>query len=285
MRKYDEAYVMIGFSVTMVGDEERLRYHCTAKLKAEAQKKRGEEGFLGIVSCTACGQQVNHIQKDSMYRHPTLKVLICKYCFKYYMNDDISYEADGMDEQCRWCAEGGNLICCDFYHNKKCIILCNLSRKELSAIMDDNNKWHYYVCQPEPLLDLVTACDSIFESLEQLLQQNKKRLRVNSDKSKMYDNSLKYSSRKNSSNCNREEELDHPFSGTLTCKALIVSNVLLKKIKKLAETTTNMNAGFIKFLKATGNSKINKIVHICQLRAFKSVLNDIKMVLFCSGLM
>lgn len=39
-----------------------------------------EEGLHGIVSCTACGQQVNHFQKDSIYRHPTLKVLICKVC-------------------------------------------------------------------------------------------------------------------------------------------------------------------------------------------------------------
>lgn len=33
---------------------------------------------MGIVSCTACGRQVNHFQRDSFYRHPVLKVLICK---------------------------------------------------------------------------------------------------------------------------------------------------------------------------------------------------------------
>lgn len=43
-----------------------------------------EEGLHGIVSCTACGQQVNHFQKDSIYRHPTLKVLICKVCGKQF---------------------------------------------------------------------------------------------------------------------------------------------------------------------------------------------------------
>ncbi|KAM3827605.1 transcriptional regulator ATRX isoform 1-T1 [Vipera latastei] len=259
-----------------------FRNRNTAKLKPEAQKKRGEEGLHGIVSCTACGQQVNHFQKDSIYRHPTLKVLICKTCFKYYMSDDISRDADGMDEQCRWCAEGGNLICCDFCHNafcKKCI-LRNLGRKELSTIMDENNQWHCYICQPEPLLDLVTACDSVFENLEQLLQQNKKRIRVDSDKSKIYDHSLKYSSKKNSSSCNGEEKkLDHPYSGALTYsyKALMVPKVLLKKTKKLVETTTNMNASFVKFLKeATENSEINRTVHIRQLKAFKSVLNDIK---------
>lgn len=158
-----------------------------------------EDGLHGIVSCTACGQQVNHFQKDSIYRHPSLQVLICKNCFKYYMSDDISRDSDGMDEQCRWCAEGGNLICCDFCHNafcKKCI-LRNLGRKELSTIMDENNQWYCYICHPEPLLDLVTACNSVFENLEQLLQQNKKKIKVDNEKtSKVYEHAPRFSPKK-----------------------------------------------------------------------------------------
>uniref|UniRef100_A0A674JUB6 Transcriptional regulator ATRX n=1 Tax=Terrapene triunguis TaxID=2587831 RepID=A0A674JUB6_9SAUR len=253
-------------------------------MKPEAPKKRGEEGLHGIVSCTACGQQVNHFQKDSIYRHPTLKVLICKTCYKYYMSDDISRDSDGMDEQCRWCAEGGNLICCDFCHNafcKKCI-LRNLGRKELSAIMDENNQWHCYICHPEPLLDLVTACDSVFENLEQLLQQNKKKIRVESEKSKIYDHTLKFSPKRNISNCNGEEKkLDDSYSGSLTYsyKALMVPKDMLKKTKKLVETTTNMNASFVSFLKtAAENSEINSTIQLRQLKAFKSVLSDIKKV-------
>ncbi|KYO38303.1 transcriptional regulator ATRX [Alligator mississippiensis] len=259
-----------------------FRSRNTVKMKPEAPKKRGEEGLHGIVSCTACGQQVNHFQKDSIYRHPTLKVLICKTCYKYYMSDDISRDSDGMDEQCRWCAEGGNLICCDFCHNafcKKCI-LRNLGRKELSTIMDENNQWHCYICQPEPLLDLVTACDSVFENLEQLLQQNKKKIKVESEKSKIYDHAIKFSPKRNSSNCNGEEKkIDDSYSGSLTYsyKALMVPKDLLKKAKKLVETTTNMNASFVNFLKkATENSEINPTVQVRQLKAFKSVLSDIK---------
>lgn len=30
------------------------------------------------VNCTACGQQVNHFQRDSVYQHPVLQVLLCK---------------------------------------------------------------------------------------------------------------------------------------------------------------------------------------------------------------
>uniref|UniRef100_A0A8C6ZCF1 DNA helicase n=1 Tax=Nothoprocta perdicaria TaxID=30464 RepID=A0A8C6ZCF1_NOTPE len=238
-----------------------FRSRNTVKMKPEAPKKRGEEGLHGIVSCTACGQQVNHFQKDSIYRHPTLKVLICKV---------------------KWCAEGGNLICCDFCHNafcKKCI-LRNLGRKELSTILDENSQWHCYICHPEPLLDLVTACDSVFENLEQLLQQNKKKIRVESEKSKIYDHTLKFSPKRNSSNCNGEEKkIDESYSGSLTYsyKALMVPKDMLKKTKKLVETTANMNASFVSFLKkAAENSEVSPTVQLRQLKAFKSVLGDIK---------
>ncbi|XP_054551639.1 transcriptional regulator ATRX isoform X2 [Talpa occidentalis] len=257
-------------------------FRSRSKMKTESLKKRGD-GLHGIVSCTACGQQVNHFQKDSIYRHPSLQVLICKNCFKYYMSDDISRDSDGMDEQCRWCAEGGNLICCDFCHNafcKKCI-LRNLGRKELSTIMDENNQWYCYICHPEPLLDLVTACNSVFENLEQLLQQNKKKIKIDSEKSnKVCEHTSRFSPKKNSSNCNGEEKkLEDTCSGSVTYSyaALIVPKEMIKKAKKLIETTTNMNSSYVKFLKqATDNSEINSATKLRQLKAFKSVLADIK---------
>ncbi|XP_075814025.1 transcriptional regulator ATRX isoform X2 [Microtus pennsylvanicus] len=257
-------------------------FRSRSKMKTENLKKRGD-GLHGIVSCTACGQQVNHFHKDSIYRHPSLKVLICKNCFKYYMSDDISRDSDGMDEQCRWCAEGGNLICCDFCHNafcKKCI-LRNLGRKELSTILDENNQWYCYICQPEPLLDLVTACNSVFENLEQLLQQNKKKIKVDSEKSsKVCDQTCKFSPKKNSSSCNGEEKkLEDSCSGSVTCtySALTVPKELTKKTKILIETTSNMNSSYVKFLKqAADNSEMSPALKLRQLKAFKSVLADIK---------
>lgn len=259
-------------------------FRSRSKMKTESLKKRGEDGLHGIVSCTACGQQVNHFQKDSIYRHPSLHVLICKNCFKYYMSDDISRDSDGMDEQCRWCAEGGNLICCDFCHNafcKKCI-LRNLGRKELSTIMDENNQWYCYICHPEPLLDLVTACNSVFENLEQLLQQNKKKIKVDNEKSnKVCDHTSRFSPKKNNSNCNGEEKkLDDSSSGSVTYSysALVVPKEMIKKAKKLVETTTNMNSSYIKFLRqaTADNSEINSATKLRQFKAFKSVLADIK---------
>uniref|UniRef100_G1Q3G3 Transcriptional regulator ATRX n=1 Tax=Myotis lucifugus TaxID=59463 RepID=G1Q3G3_MYOLU len=258
-------------------------FRSRSKMKTENLKKRGEDGLHGIVSCTACGQQVNHFQKDSIYRHPSLQVLICKNCFKYYMSDDISRDSDGMDEQCRWCAEGGNLICCDFCHNafcKKCI-LRNLGRKELSTIMDENNQWYCYICHPEPLLDLVTACNSVFENLEQLLQQNKKKIKVDNEKNnKVCDHTPRFSPKKNSSNCNgQEKKLGDSCSGSVTYSysALIVPKEMIKKAKKLIETTANMNSSYVKFLKqSTDNSEIDSATKLRQLKAFKSVLADIR---------
>ncbi|XP_067853277.1 transcriptional regulator ATRX isoform X2 [Heptranchias perlo] len=294
------------------GPEFRSR---NSKNKMETSKKRGEclfmwrrhynndENLHGIVSCTACGQQVNHFHKDSVQRHPALKVLICKNCHKYYMSDDISRDADGMDEQCRWCAEGGNLICCDFCHNAFCksCILRNLGRKELSNIMDENKKWYCYVCNPEPLLDLVTACDSVFECLDQLWQQNKKKkdfdkFKLDSDKCKSpgphdSDKSVDHeykNTRKRISNedCNGQEKdagslkALSPGSGNITYsyKALKVPKDILKKARKLIDTTANLNISFVNFLKQKGLKESEPNVNMRQLKAFKSVLGDLKKV-------
>ncbi|XP_072127003.1 transcriptional regulator ATRX isoform X2 [Mobula birostris] len=272
------------------------------KNKMETSKKRGDENLQGIVSCTACGQQVNHFHKDSVQRHPALKVLICKNCHKYYMSDDISRDADDMDEQCRWCAEGGNLICCDFCHNAFCksCILRNLGRKELSNIMDENKKWYCYVCNPEPLLDLVTACDSVFECLDQLWQQNKRKKDFEKfkfdnekckspgphDSDKSVDQDYKNTQRISSKDCNGQEKDTSSLkslssgSGTITYsyKALKVPKEILKKARKLIDTTANLNISFVNFLKQKDLDESEPNVNMRQLRAFKSVLGDLKKV-------
>lgn len=257
------------------------KFRSKRRMRIENFKKRTGR-FHGIVSCTACGQQVNHFQKGSFYRHPSLSVLICKNCFKYYMSDDISRASDGMDEQCRWCAEGGNLIGCDFCHNAFCkrCVLHNFGRKELSTILDESNQWHCYVCNPEPLLKLVNACDSVFENLEELLQENKKMKAERKNNRKVRARTPKLSPKKYSFNCNGEKEkLDESCSGSVSRgdSALTVPEDLLQKTKELIEITTNTNSSYIKFLKqAADNSEMSPALKLQQLVAFKSVLADIK---------
>ncbi|NXW05175.1 ATRX regulator, partial [Fregetta grallaria] len=216
-----------------------------------------EEGLHGIVSCTACGQQVNHFQKDSIYRHPTLKVLICKTCYKYYMSDDISRDSDGMDEQ-------------------SCHFTNTLKMGLESDILNHRNLLFQMLL---PLLKYSSTSLSLCRTAKCAIQSKLCGL-VENEKSKIYDHTVKSSPKRNNSNCNGEEKkLDDSYSGSLTYsyKALMVPKDLLKKTKKLVETTANLNSSFVSFLKnAAENVEISPTVQLCQLKAFKSVLSDMK---------
>uniref|UniRef100_A0A8C7LU98 DNA helicase n=1 Tax=Oncorhynchus mykiss TaxID=8022 RepID=A0A8C7LU98_ONCMY len=218
--------------------------------------------------CTACGQQVNHFQRDSFNQHPVLKVLICKSCFKYYSSDDISKDCDGMDEQCRWCAEGGNLICCDFCPNafcKKCI-LRNLGRKELSGILDEESKWYCYVCSPAPLLDLVVACDNVLDNLGSLWQDHRKRGRGDG-KSGHCDSHPRHSQNIPTGHWNHSGMDGHVVFNYNT---LQIPEEMAKKAKNLVDSTNTVNTTFVKFIKGGMDFKRQ------YLKTFQSVLKGLK---------
>uniref|UniRef100_A0A8C7IH87 DNA helicase n=1 Tax=Oncorhynchus kisutch TaxID=8019 RepID=A0A8C7IH87_ONCKI len=230
------------------------------------QRARGEH--LEIVSCTACGQQVNHFQRDSFNQHPVLKVLICKSCFKYYSSDDISKDCDGMDEQCRWCAEGGNLICCDFCPNafcKKCI-LRNLGRKELSGILDEESKWYCYVCSPAPLLDLVVACDNVLDNLGSLWQDHRKRGRGDG-KSGHCDSHPRHSQNIPTGHWNHSGMDGHVVFNYNT---LQIPEEMAKKAKNLVDSTNTVNTTFVKFIQGGMDFKRQYV------KTFQSVLKGLK---------
>uniref|UniRef100_A0A665WP00 DNA helicase n=1 Tax=Echeneis naucrates TaxID=173247 RepID=A0A665WP00_ECHNA len=230
------------------------------------------------VNCTACGKQVNQFQRNSVYEHPALKVLICKACYKYYTSDDISRDSDGMDEQCRWCAEGGKLICCDYCNNafcKKCI-LRNLGRKELSIITDENSKWHCYVCRSEPLQDLVSKCHRIMEKQECVqLKQPKAEKR---DKSEDHESKRHKSKaiKEHTTVVNGKEHSEGSGTMTFSYRKLQVPKELIKKTKKLVETTTGLNNTFIQFIQQASEEHEDKSIRCRHLKAFKAVLADLK---------
>ncbi|XP_027010347.2 transcriptional regulator ATRX isoform X1 [Tachysurus fulvidraco] len=248
-----------------------------SKVKEESQRRRPDEHFEEIrcsrVNCTACGQQVNHFQRDSVYQHPILKVLLCKSCFKYYMSDDISKDDDGMDEQCRWCAEGGNLLCCDYCSNAFCktCILRNLGRKELSGIMNDNDKWRCYVCQPEPLQDLAAACEKVLRNLECM-----KKPKGEQDKPKRDGMKHKQGKVKNTALNGKDAFSDGSGTLTFSYKKLKVPKELIKKTKKLIETTNGLNSTFVQFIQQEPVYLGDNIVRHRHLKAFRSVLADLK---------
>ncbi|XP_078683394.1 uncharacterized protein LOC144917344 isoform X3 [Branchiostoma floridae x Branchiostoma belcheri] len=128
-----------------------------------------------IYHCTACGGQIFPSLPGTCKRHPALKVLICKRCYNYYRSDNFDKDENGIDEQCRWCAEGGNLLCCDFCTNAFCkaCIKRNLGRRELTEI-NDSDEWRCYMCDPFHLSDLISTCDQVMEISEQERQKQKK---------------------------------------------------------------------------------------------------------------
>uniref|UniRef100_A0A8C7ICR6 DNA helicase n=1 Tax=Oncorhynchus kisutch TaxID=8019 RepID=A0A8C7ICR6_ONCKI len=256
--------------VEKVRDDFRgTEFHCgkSGHLRRVFPRRRGGE-HLEIVSCTACGQQVNHFQRDSFNQHPVLKVLICKSCFKYYSSDDISKDCDGMDEQCRWCAEGGNLICCDFCPNafcKKCI-LRNLGRKELSGILDEESKWYCYVCSPAPLLDLVVACDNVLDNLGSLWQDHRKRGRGDG-KSGHCDSHPRHSQNIPTGHWNHSGMDGHVVFNYNT---LQIPEEMAKKAKNLVDSTNTVNTTFVKFIQGGMDFKRQYV------KTFQSVLKGLK---------
>ncbi|XP_056138468.1 transcriptional regulator ATRX isoform X2 [Lampris incognitus] len=243
------------------------------KLRVDFKQKHTDDALQKKVNCTACGQQVNQFQRNSVCQHPILKVLICKSCYKYYTSDDISRDSDGMDEQCRWCAEGGKLICCDYCNNafcKKCI-LRNLGRKELSVITDENSKWHCYVCSSEPLQDLTSKCHRILEKLDQVWRKQRK-----TDKNQEHTVKLHKDKEGHKAVVNGKEHSEGSGTVTFSYKKLQLPKELVKKAKKLVETTTGLNNTFIQFIQQATEEQGDNSIRYRHLKAFKAVLADLK---------
>ncbi|XP_042354711.1 transcriptional regulator ATRX-like [Plectropomus leopardus] len=242
-------------------------------LRKDFTRRRGGVEHMGIVSCTACGRQVNHFQRDSFYRHPALKVLICKSCYKYYLSDDISKDGDGMDEQCRWCAEGGNLICCDYCSNafcKKCI-LRNLGRKELSGILE--SKWYCYVCSPEPLFDLVMACDSVLENMENLWYHQRKRNRIEPEKSELY-NMMPHLQQ--TLPLDKWDHTGMDGNVVFNYNTLQISKDVTKKAKHLVDSTNILNRTFVNFIHTVTANKQTPAARKLYLNSFLSVVKGLR---------
>ncbi|KAG7244913.1 hypothetical protein INR49_024310 [Caranx melampygus] len=248
------------------------------KLRVDFKQKHSDDTLQKKVNCTACGKQVNQFQRNSVYEHPALKVLICKSCYKYYTSDDISRDSDGMDEQCRWCAEGGKLICCDYCNNafcKKCI-LRNLGRKELSDITDENSKWHCYVCRSEPLQDLVSKCHRIMEKQEQVLLKQRKPDKIDKTEEREGKRHKNKTVKEHKAVVNGKEHIEGSGTMTFSYRKLQVPKELIKKAKKLVETTTGLNNTFIQFIQQTSEEQGDKSIRCRHLKAFKAVLADLK---------
>ena len=59
-------------------------------------------------------------------------------------------QADGYEEQCRWCGMGGDLVGCDNCICSFCqtCIGRNLGKPHLKKVLSNDN-WECYMCKPE----------------------------------------------------------------------------------------------------------------------------------------
>ena len=129
-------------------------------------------GYLATVYCSACGEQINTSKRGDARRHPELSVLICRRCYKFHTSGPIEKDEDGLDENCRWCSEGGNLFGCDYCHNAFCqaCIKRNLGRAEFHKVKDAE-KFRCFVCNPAPLAAMVEQCNSVIDTIEKEFQK------------------------------------------------------------------------------------------------------------------
>ncbi|ESN95396.1 hypothetical protein HELRODRAFT_179468 [Helobdella robusta] len=107
------------------------------------------------LTCTACHRDIDVKKTGSLHGHPVLNVLICRKCFKWYTSGDIEKGEDGVDLQCRWCGDGGDLFCCNTCTNVFCkdCIKTNLGLSELRRV-ELSDKWMCYSCDNTPLTSL-----------------------------------------------------------------------------------------------------------------------------------
>ncbi len=118
------------------------------------------------VLCTCCAQQVNHKQEDMVARHPILGVVMCKRCKAFYFGGVWRRDEDGYFEHCRWCANGGELICCanaacKSAFCKRCIKR-NLGRNKVSEA-EESEDWRCLSCDLSQVRELRLMYYSVYQ--------------------------------------------------------------------------------------------------------------------------
>lgn len=137
--------------------------------------------------------------------------------------------------------------------------------------MNEDHKWRCYVCQPEPLQDLVAACEKVLRNLECMKKPK-------GDQDKPRRDRMKHKQGKVKNTALNGKDANSDGSGTLTFsyKMLKVPKELVKKTKKLIETTNGLNSTFVKFIQQQPVYLGDNLVQHRHLKAFRSVLADLK---------
>ncbi|GAB6019496.1 hypothetical protein CHUAL_001073 [Chamberlinius hualienensis] len=115
------------------------------------------------IECTVCHKS---IEKQKLYQHPKLKVLLCKICFYNHRKCKAFFNEDGKPIACFMCGEGSKndgksslMLCdgCDYGIHTSCV------RKNVSADyyyqIQKAEKWECFACDPSPIEELKKICE------------------------------------------------------------------------------------------------------------------------------
>ncbi|XP_048589245.1 transcriptional regulator ATRX isoform X2 [Nematostella vectensis] len=158
------------------GEKEKEKKKSKKKKKvADSDVSMDEDGLPKRVTCTACGRHINP-SHGKILRHPTLNVLVCKKCNQYYNSGPFTRDEYGIEEQCRWCGDGGALICCDKCEKAFCqpCIKRNCGKAYLKEVMNapDDYHWNCFSCKlnnPLPAVaQLQKRCNYVMDILDSL---------------------------------------------------------------------------------------------------------------------
>ncbi|KAJ3658740.1 hypothetical protein Zmor_010463 [Zophobas morio] len=118
------------------------------------------------IHCTACNVHLGSALEgqNNRFVHPLLKVIICKECYHFYTSGEFEKDEDGSELYCRWCGQGGQVVCCskcEFVFCKRCI-RTNFGRKKMFEIRDSDN-WDCFRCNQSQIITQRIACYEFFE--------------------------------------------------------------------------------------------------------------------------
>uniref|UniRef100_A0A6P7GMS2 Transcriptional regulator ATRX-like n=1 Tax=Diabrotica virgifera virgifera TaxID=50390 RepID=A0A6P7GMS2_DIAVI len=112
LRLYDPIFSTFVDEIT--GAE--IDFNLTAEELELKAKTFGEKNPVQLtkIHCTACNIHLGSALdgQGNRFVHPLLKVLICKKCYHFYTSGEFEKDEDGSELYCRWCGQGGQVLCC-----------------------------------------------------------------------------------------------------------------------------------------------------------------------------
>nr|CAD7440219.1 unnamed protein product [Timema bartmani] len=133
------------------------------------------------VHCTVCERHLGCSAVAPVFSHRILRVMVCLNCYIFYEGGDFDRGEDGSDLYCRWCGQGGKLLCCSSCPNvfcEKCVKI-NFGMETLRSIkkVDD---WDCFVCNLKTLWEKRAICNALINYINLLRSKAKEvKLRTN----------------------------------------------------------------------------------------------------------